>query len=640
MYMNCAVVDIVPKGSHSKRGGHSETLEARDVQMVNVAAQAALSSYPSLFVANLAKINDCVTKETQDVMFDAPGKDVAFADGKSGSAAPSFGKGKCTGQGSASAGSSSSSSSSPPPPSGNNGQWNGGSQSQPSSSQSSSSSCPNAGDGQWHPECYGQPAGQKAISASLVPTKPATQKDSASQAQTEQTVQDVTTGKQPTPKVEEELDAYLSGLYGDSKTAPQSKRNNCKEVKREPCAAPNRWVKRDACTWACQRKGRRAQLTPSTTTTPTIAEAKNLESELRNLETTIAHLIDLTSQKQQEQLGVIRREAANSTNTANSTVEPTPSNTFDLFLGYLSRVQSTVVECIRNIAAATPSGSPVPAVELVAANPVLQALDMAMAKKRKRQLFVPNLADIISAMNIDSNDPLYSALNDLDRALQTVGELVGKKVGAGDVDSGLGALLGAVNAAPTIANATTLPFILNSTTLYSNSTDELQNAADLAAALANDVSANTPPTSVSAIYAHTPTPLLDPSAAILPYLLGPGPVIPPPSAVSDLAVALSKNESASTTSISRTSTPTPLRDPSAAILPYLLGGPGLVVPPGSIFSLPGPDAALPSQGVSNLETFPTVVDDLGPGAEKDVRKFFEGLKDDAGGDGDDETDNK
>jgi hypothetical protein len=610
MYMNCAPVNIVPKGSRSKSKRESgwETLEARDVQKVNTAAQSALSSYPSLFVANLKSVNDCVTKETQDVVFDAPGKDVAFADGKSRSVAASFGDGKCTGKGGDSAGSSSSSSSLPPPPgnngqwtggsqsqpsssqissssssSGNNGQWNGGSQSQPSSSKSSSSSsCANANDGQYHPECYG---GQKAT--------------------------DITTGKPPAPKVEKALDEYLSGLYVDFKT----KRTVCSEVKREPCASPYRWVKRDACTWTCERRGRRAQLTPSTTTAPT-AKAADLESELRNIEATISQLMDLASKEQH----IVRRESNNATNTANSTLsaEPEPSDTFDMFLTYLSRLQTNVVECIRNIAAVTPSGSPVPVVDIVASTPNMDMnMDMSTSEMIKRQLVVPNLAEMIGAMKIDSNDPLYAALNDLGMALQKVGELVGEKVGGGDVNGGLSALMSAVDSASIPTTSTSPIFNVTNATNATNATEnELQNAADLAAALSQDEKANTPlPSSTSPIFnATTSTENELQNAA-------------------DLAAALSQDEKANTpppssSSVSSTITPTPTLDPSAAILPYLLGGPGpVIVKPGPVFSLPGPDAALPSGEVSNLETFPTVVDDLGPGAEEEIRKFFEGLND-------------
>jgi hypothetical protein len=177
MYMNCAVVDVVPKGSNDNDDKDKKRqlvipepdIEKRDTQHANAAAQKALSSYPGLFVANLKSINDCVTKETQDVIFDTPGKSVQFADGQKSSAKPSFGKGKCTGKGSKSAGSSSPNSSSPPPssPDGDNGQW------QPSEP-SKLSDGTNCNDGQYHPACYGGPDAQKAITADSTPTAKST----------------------------------------------------------------------------------------------------------------------------------------------------------------------------------------------------------------------------------------------------------------------------------------------------------------------------------------------------------------------------------------------------------------------------------------------------------------------------------
>ncbi|KAF2741100.1 putative endoglucanase, partial [Polyplosphaeria fusca] len=57
MYMNCAVVNI--KGAR-------------------LDAQAALSRLPDLYVANLKGVNDCTTKETVDVIFGNPGKDLVM----------------------------------------------------------------------------------------------------------------------------------------------------------------------------------------------------------------------------------------------------------------------------------------------------------------------------------------------------------------------------------------------------------------------------------------------------------------------------------------------------------------------------------------------------------------------------------
>lgn len=255
MYMNCAVVDVVPKGYHSKiKRDELELPELdiakRDTQHANAVAQTALSAYPGLFVANLKGINNCVTKETQDVVFDAPGITVQFADGQSKSNKPSFGKGVCTGKGSKSAVSSSPNSSSPPPssPGGNS-----------PSQQSSPSGTVNCNDGQYHPSCYGGADAQTALSASSsTPSTPAQVKP-APQAQSQQQVQDIKTGGAPSPKVEQELNAYLKTLYGNSQS---SKRSTCKKAV-GPCKAPSRWIKRGQCTWLCARKGQAStNLTP------------------------------------------------------------------------------------------------------------------------------------------------------------------------------------------------------------------------------------------------------------------------------------------------------------------------------------------------------------------------------------------
>ncbi|KAJ4368792.1 hypothetical protein N0V83_005874 [Neocucurbitaria cava] len=117
MYMDCAVVDIVPptRSSHSSHPmipSSSNTVESRGVAHANAAAQALLASYPDMFVANLKSINDCVVKETFDVVFDDPGNDVEYGDGITPSSTPSFTGDECTGKGLLTAGSVSSSSSS------------------------------------------------------------------------------------------------------------------------------------------------------------------------------------------------------------------------------------------------------------------------------------------------------------------------------------------------------------------------------------------------------------------------------------------------------------------------------------------------------------------------------------------------
>jgi hypothetical protein len=75
--------------------------------------------------------------------------------------------------------------------------------------------------------------------------------------------------------------------------------------------------------------------------------------------------------------------------------------------------------------------------------------------------------------------------------------------------------------------------------------------------------------------------------------------------------------------------PSPPLSTAAALLPYLMG-PGPVVPPGVVVDWPGPntyDDGDGDDGVSNLEDFPIVVNDIDDeeAAKEEVRKFFEEL---------------
>lgn len=600
MYMNCAVVNIVPKGSKHSRDAQPEALSPRDTAIANAAAQSALSSYPSLFVANLAGVNDCVTKETQDVMFDNPGNNVQYADGKSGGAKPSFGKGQCTGRGSKNAGSSSPSSSSPPPSSpgkskqGDDGQWK-----DPSSSQSSSK-CANANDGQWHPECYGGADSQKAISGSSLSSD--SQAKPAKQAQSQDSAEDIKTGGDPSGEVEKDLQDYLSTLYGSSSN---SKRADCGSVKRDPgpCASPNRWVKKSACAWECKRKSHIVKRA-----TDDVDLKATLNIELAVLASNIVHLINSVSQKQ----SLDRRQPYDS---SDASAPPPGVSTFDLFLTYLSQLQSTVIECIRGLAAAAPTERPVEAAQIIPVEPAIPvehfwpqvtttpaallelsqplptpepaglllgppqlpappvptpvfdpAFDPAFVstipEKRKRQLIVPDIT-------------IFSWLNDIDPStlgtdvdveklvdgLQAVGREIVRVVKA------LQAPKPPFRHGPPIAALA--PF-LNGTSPFNATNNPLQAAADAAgfdAALVADGKANTPP-----------SPPLSTAAALLPYLMGPGPV----------------------------------------------------VPPGVVIDWPGPNKYNDGDDgdvVSNLEDFPIVVNDLEDedSAKEEVRKWFEEL---------------
>jgi hypothetical protein len=190
-----------------------------------------------------------------------------------------------------------------------------------------------------------------------------------------------------------------------------------------PANALNRWAKRDACTWSCERKGRAVEDTSSDddyedviecrdeepkTSTTRLARTKTsmITKELQALQNSIAKLLHTAESvprpgkfhrkvqdtavhsasrpastqrtnndgiaKELEALadGVAKllRVKHNSrrqdTSIDTATIE-TPSNdaatststdTFDLFLLYPARLQSTVVECIRAVAAAMPDG--------------------------------------------------------------------------------------------------------------------------------------------------------------------------------------------------------------------------------------------------------------------------------------------
>lgn len=616
--MNCAPVNIVPKGSKHSRDAQPETLSPRDTAIINAAAQSALSSYPQLFVANLASVNDCVTKETQDVIFDNPGNTVQYADGKSGSAKPSFGKGQCTGRGNKNAGSSSPSSSSPPPSSpggsspGDDGQW------KDSSSKQSSSKCPN--DGLYRPECYGGGDTQKAISGSS--SSPATKAKAIKQAQSQDSVEDIKTGGQPSAEVEKELQDYLSTLYG---SAGQSKRTECGSVKRrlETCGYPSRWVKKSLCVWVCVRKGRVTKR--ATEDLRTI-----LNAEFVRLATKIAELLKLVSQKQSLER---RQPYVPSAAVENATAPP---STFDLFLTYLSQLQSTVIECIRGIAATVPVDrtleaariapvepavpvepamqvepaipvEPLPEISPIVPTPDAALLELsqplptpeaaallrgpapvlsppvpepvldpafvpatAIPTKLKRQLLVPD-ASILDWLNtIDPTDLSSDVdINALVKDLQVLGRYIARIVNTLQKPKPPFRHRPPIAVLPPFANATIAA--LNKT-----SSNPLQEAADRAsflAALAADDKANTPLSS-SSTSSSTP---LSTAAAFLPWLMGPGPV----------------------------------------------------VPPGVVIDWPGPNKFDDGDDgeVSNLEHFPIVVNDIddGEAAREQVRKWFEDL---------------
>jgi hypothetical protein len=524
MYMNCAVIEVVPKGTHSKRlTAPQKKLGARDVARANVAAQSALASLPDLFVANLKAINNCVTTETTDVVFDAPGNDVAFADGKSRDAAASFAKHKCTGKGSKSAGTSSSSSSQPPsgpaPPggstSGNNGQWN------KLQSSSESSKCDNS-DGQWHPECDGsQKAASGSTSAEAKPAQQATQ---------QQPVQDIKTGKEPSAKVEQQLNAYLAGLYGGKvpsgkrDTVSVPRKHNSKHTALKPTPKAKNTPKKDQDTKLQQELADIAGNDgpfkipyPGTnnrhtarTTKPKKSHTSIIESKLRNLEGLVSKLLRLVSQKKGGKVQA-RGLDLNATMITSTTAENAPAmssepDAFDMFLLYLSRLQTTVIECIRNFTGTTP---------------VLASEATADDVRRKRQLLIPDLTGAVGGEDGGVCDDFES-------------------------DNGLD-----------YDDLTPQP-----ESLVADETNALQLAADESVLKSAHSASQLPPKLPSTAPETSSSPPEPDIATTFPYFLAPGPV-----------------------------------------------------------EWPGPE----HPGEGNLETMPMIVDDLGPGSEEAVRKWFEEL---------------
>ena len=179
-------------------------------------AQTALSSYPDLFVANLASINKCVAPETLDAVFDRPGRAVAYGSNISASSKSSFSRGECTGKGRTIALTSALPASSPSfggsGSSGNNGQWQGGNANQ---QQQSSASNSTGDDGQWHPDMYGESTDSQQTSSQHQHTSSQSQQ-APSQPQQASAADpqpvDAQSGQAPSPEVEKELNAYLASL--------------------------------------------------------------------------------------------------------------------------------------------------------------------------------------------------------------------------------------------------------------------------------------------------------------------------------------------------------------------------------------------------------------------------------------------
>ncbi|KAH9865295.1 hypothetical protein IAQ61_009242 [Plenodomus lingam] len=261
MYMNCAVVDIVPKKRTSGGGGRRPSrssggsrLKGRDVSHANAAAQSLLAGYPDLFVANLKNVNSCNIREAVTVVFDDPGRSLSFGAGQSESAAPSFKRGTCRGAGLNSADSAAYSSTSSTggwkeslsTSGGQDWTWTGGD----SSDQSTSVS--HGDDGQWHGDSQtsqdsawddgqwrsqGQAswnAQQGGADAQLATagSKPANQQEQVKANLSPVDLNEV--GQQPDANVQRELDAYLAKLYGK---APSHQRRDVEDIDNHSASA-------------------------------------------------------------------------------------------------------------------------------------------------------------------------------------------------------------------------------------------------------------------------------------------------------------------------------------------------------------------------------------------------------------------
>lgn len=224
--MNCPVVDIV--GAEDGGWYYSDSKRvARDgnagaVGNTNLAAHKALEKLPSLYVANLAGINSCTTKETTDVV-DDPGEDVEYGDDSAGAqqtwSRVKRGSSRCTGAGKMASGGASSPLVSPSSSSDNSDpSWsdaqdssgNDGTPSTPVSTDSGSGSTKpaNCNDGQWHPECYSR---EPASSSSNLPKTNAEAKAEVDDA------------KQNSPEIE---DNYPQPTKSPDSSTPQGSDKN------------------------------------------------------------------------------------------------------------------------------------------------------------------------------------------------------------------------------------------------------------------------------------------------------------------------------------------------------------------------------------------------------------------------------
>lgn len=351
----------------------------------------------------------------------------------------------------------------------------------------------------------------------------------------------------------------------------------------------------------------------------------------------MAKLVQLVKAKQAVKIQQRQdTSAAEAPASAVAVIKPTPS-TFDLFLEYLSRLQTTVIECMRNVSVATPPAPILPAAESVdlaepAPEDVAAALDEAMRKStptaEKRQLVVPDvsMSDWLDSLNLPDNvkdDPVFSGLQDLGLDWENLYDSLQPDESEETAQDAISPELEMEAFEGPSASNFTGPFTSDKPEIealgsgsrpfppYSNSS----SSSDISNTTTSDPDVN--PLQAAADEAESALTASDSTS------------IPPSSFASAIAADLRQN-----------SPPSPSPESEAAqLLPYFMG-PGPVVPPGVTIDWPGPNK-WPSEhpneqetgNPGNLENMPMLVNDLGPDSEQQVKDFFASLGKEGGGDG-------
>ncbi|KAE8846256.1 hypothetical protein HRS9139_00823 [Pyrenophora teres f. teres] len=596
MYMNCAVVNIVPRGTRtsSSKPSPSQHLTVRDTAKVNAAAQAALASYPDLFVANLAGINNCVAPETYDVVFGDPGRAVQFGDNVGAASKPTFQRNTCTGKGHTSAGASSGSALSPPPPSssvsstgGDDGQWHGGDSRQQQSSTASSSTVTGK-DRKYNPSIHGSTTGEKTPSPSL-----ALQQNSLQPVDVQQG------NKQPDAQVQKELKAYLARLYG-TKAAKQQRAactTEADDAKDAPILANTLTRTRRQKRWSSYQSLNPEENNSEDTSSNAQATAESGLSMKTDEDNSVAppqpppQSIDATFAAFLQRLNSLSNSLFTLVKFASSYLDQAPPD------GYYGTTGTTTGDADDSDAEPSDAAFTTAKQYIKRSSPSLPAhgeetSDTPSPNTQALRQWLQELKAQIVAMKsyTQSTAARLGAKNDtlLRRQSRPVGRPFdwaslypslkmnssGTEEGPGVASVGGQQTVSPMNTTTTTTTTTTME---DSTVAHSNTTGTTM--------------ANVPSTTATAAKDSW-------KDGVFPFLLAPH-----PSPSSSLSPAADSD--------------------AAALFPFIMA-PGPVLPSG-----------VNVDGGDNLEHMPVVIDDLGDGgeAEDGVRKFFEGLRGGSGGGG-------